>query len=185
MMPVRYPILLAFLLAACATQPTAPIVDAVPARPLEVLPPGVSASSVRADLIATAGERFGQAALDRAMAAPTHLIAKRFAGMAPPPPPGAAPDWQPPTPAALLIRDSSGWSVATADGWRAADPTAAAELDRLIGDARFWAEPFFTQACPDYGASLLLLKVPGRPETVRNSQCTSRSASVVDAALRA
>jgi len=150
-----------------------------------VLPPGVDRASVRADLLATARERYGAEAVQRALASPVHLIVKRFAGMAPPPPPGAGPDWTVPTPSALLIREGSRWLVATGSGWREAKADASAEIDSLLADRQLWAEPFYTPACPDYGASLLLLKVPGRAETVRNSQCTSQGSRVVEAALRA
>ena len=140
---------------------------------------------VRQDLLATAAARFGSEALKEAVASPTHLIAKRFAGMAPPPPPGAGPDWRAPTPATLLVRRSDGWFVAADDGWRSARSEAAAELDRVIADPRFWSEPAYIPPCPDYGASLLLLKVAGRPETVRNSTCTGIAEKAVLAALSA
>ena len=184
--PVLYRVtpLLFVLLTGCTAAP--PRTEAVPAsRPLEVLPTGVDSATVRSDLLATARDRFGEAALDRALGAPTHLIVKRFAGMAPPPPPGAGPDWRVPTPAALLIREGSNWLVATPEGWRSANAQAAAELDSLLGTPNLWSEPFYTPACPDYGASLLLLKVPGKAETLRNSQCTSLASRVVEDALRA
>ena len=173
-------------LAGCAAQP-APKALFIPTavRPLEVLPGEASLAMARTDLIATARARFGAAVVDRAMASPVHLMVKRFAGMAPPPPPGAGPDWRPPTPAALLVRDSSGWAVATTTGWRPANAEPAAEVDRLLADEGFWREPAFTPACPDYGAALLLLKVPRRAETVRNSQCTSRGDHLVSVALTA
>jgi len=154
-------------------------------RPLEVLQGDASLATARSDLIATARDKFGAAAVDRALAAPTHLLVKRYAGMVPPPPPGADPDWRPATPAALLIRESSGWLVATPSGWRAANAGPARELDRIITDAAFWREPAFTPACPDYGAQLLLLRTAGKAETVRNSQCSSQAAQAVEAALAA
>jgi len=123
--------------------------------------------------------------LAEARAAPTHLIVKRFVGMAPPPPPGAGADWGPTPAAALLVRRAEGWMVATAAGWRRADQEAATELERIIADPGFWSEPAYTPPCPDFGASLLLLKVPGRSETVRNSMCMSSTSRMVEAALRA
>lgn len=176
------PLILALAACTAAPPPSEPV---PPARPLEVLPPDVDMAKVRGDLLATARERYGEVALDRAMAASTHLLVKRFAGMAPPPPPGAGPDWRVPTPTAMLIRDGSSWLAATPDGWRPANAEAAAELDELLGDARLWTESSYTPPCPDFGANLLLLKVPGRPETVRNSLCMSMAARVVQAALRA
>jgi hypothetical protein len=85
----------------------------------------------------------------------------------------------------MLMRRPSGWVVATPSGWRPADAAAAAELDAIVSDEMFWNEPAYTPPCPDFGASLLLLKAPGRTETVRNSTCMSRAARTVEAALRA
>ena len=177
------------MLTACAAAPAPvePIAgDAPRGRPLDVLPAGADLALVREDLIATAAQRFGEGALAQARAAPTYLIAKRFAGMAPPPPPGAGADWTAPTPTALLMKGMDGWLVADGrGGWRAANAEAAAEIDQVIADRAFWSEPAASQPCPDYGASLLLLKVPGRSETVRKSMCTSVADRAVLAALRA
>ena len=172
-------------LAACAVPPETVAPRAYGDRPLEVLPTGFDAALVRSDLLATAREHYGAAAVERALSSPGQLVVKRFAGMAPPPPPGAGPDWRPPTPSALLVRENNGWQVATETGWRAARSEAAAELDTLLADPRFWSEPAYVPPCPDAGASLLLLKLPGRAEAVRNSTCTSLAERLVSAALRA
>ena len=189
---IRLPILSALVLAtiaACSPQPPSP---GTPVRlgeiapdPLEVLPADADLAAVRSDLLATAADRFGQAALDQALAAPTHLIAKRFMGMVPPPPPGAGPDWVAPTPTALLMKGAEGWVIATGTGWRPAKADAAAEIDQVIASPAFWSEAPTNLPCPDYGASLLLLKVPGKKETVRKSSCTSVADKAVLAALRA
>ena len=170
-------------LVACAAPAPDPVLES--ARPLDVLPGDAELTRVREDLLATAGDRFGAAALAEARAAPTHLVVKRFVGMAPPPPPGAGADWRPVPAGALLVRRAEGWMVAAGTGWRRADAEAAGELDRIVADPAFWSEPTSTPPCPDYGASLLLLKVPGRSETVRNSMCTSQASRLVEAALRA
>ena len=171
-------------LAASTTPAAAPEPAAVSARPLDSLPSGAGLELVREDLFATAADRLGAARVSEARAAATYLIVKRFIGMAPPPLPG-----QPlsmPTPAAaLLAKRDGGWMVATASGWRPAGAEAAADLDRIIGGAAFWSEPTFTPPCPDFGASLLVLKVAEKPETVRNSTCMSEASRVVEAALRA
>ena len=151
---------------------------------MAVLPAGIDPATVRSDVIATARDRYGNAAMNRALASSAYLIVKRFAGMAPPPPPGAGADWRPPTPAALLIRDGETWQVATADGWRPGDVAAAAEIDRILSDDRFWAEPTFVQACPDFGSSNAVLKLPRKHEAVRIAQCSSAAANLVEAALR-
>ena len=173
--------------AACAAPTPGPVTAAETAigRPLDTLPAEPDPRLVRQDLLATAADRFGAAALAEARATPTHLVVKRFAGMAPPPPPGAGMDWRPTPAAALLVRRAEGWMVATGAGWRRANHDASIELDRIIADPLFWSEPAYTPPCPDFGASLLLLKVPRNAETVRNSTCISRASRIVEAALRA
>lgn len=176
-------VIAAALGCGCTNKAVAPVV-APSQRPLESISSHPSPQSVRQDLIATSRERYGAAAVERALTAPTYLIVKRFAGMVPPPPPGAGQNWRPPTPGALLIRDEGQWLAATSSGWRRADPTAAGDLDTLLADQRFWSEPSYIPPCPDFGASLLLLKVPGRAEVLRTSTCSSLGASAVEAALR-
>jgi len=178
---------LAATLAACAaSQPVMPVAVEQPSRrPLEVLQPGFNPVEVRADLLATARDRYGRVAVESVLASPTYLIAKRFQGMAPPPPPGAGQDWRAPTPSALMIRNGGRWMVATETGWRDAKPEAAAEIDRRLAEARLWSEQPYTPPCPDYGANLLVLKVPGRPETVRQSLCSGAAADLAQAALNA
>jgi hypothetical protein len=177
--------LVAAWLTACAVPTGTVAPSSYGDRPLDVLPPGFDPALVRSDLLATARDRYGDAAVERALTAPTHLVVKRFAGMAPPPPPGAGPHWRPPTPSAVLVRENNAWTVATATGWRAAQPEPAAELDSLLAEARFWSEPAYVPPCPDAGASLLLLKIPDHAETVRNSTCSSLAERLVSAALRA
>lgn len=171
-------------LAGCTVAPP-PVPDppGTSLRPLDSLPAGANLALSRQDLMATASERFGAAALSQARATPAYLIAKRFAGMAPPPPQNAGPNWAPPTPIALLMKQSDGWMVATTTGWRPAKADAAAELDRVFSNPQFWSEPAYIPPCPDYGASLLLLKLPGKAETVRKSTCFSVSEKAVFAAL--
>lgn len=173
-------------LAGCETVPgPAPAKLASNARPLDTLPSGADLQLVRQDLLATAVNRFGSGLLAEARAAPTHLMVKRFVGMAPPPPPGASGSWRPVPAAALLARRAGGWSVATGTGWRPVNAELGAELDRAVADPAFWSEPAFTPPCPDFGASLALLKAPGRAETVRNSTCMSQASRLVEVALRA
>src|SRR5215212_6523749 len=108
-------------------------------RPLDTLPGDADLARAREDLLATAADRFGAAALSEARAAPAHLVVKRFVGMAPPPPPGAGADWKLTPAAALLVRRAEGWVVATGTGWRRADQEAAAELDTIIAHPAFWS----------------------------------------------
>jgi hypothetical protein len=171
------------MLTGCAAQPplAAPIVE----RPLAVMPAGLDVASVRADLVATARSNYGSAALARALGSPNYLIVKRFAGMVPPPPPGTPADWTPPTPTALLVKDGASWMVATANGWRPANAAAGNTINTILAEPQFRNEPAFTPPCPDFGSGNLVLKTPGRAETVRIAQCMSKAASLVEAALRA
>ncbi|HYI42287.1 MAG TPA: hypothetical protein VD768_01525 [Sphingomicrobium sp.] len=171
-------------LGACAAPAVTPEAATISDRPLDSLPSGAALPVVRADLLATAADRFGAARLTQARSADTYLVVKRFIGMAPPPLPGQ-PLTMPTPAAALLVKRTDGWSVATSSGWRPASAEAVTDLDRIIAGAAFWSEPPFTPPCPDFGASLLALKVPGKPETVRNSTCMSEASRVVEAALRA
>jgi hypothetical protein len=179
----------AAVLASCTA--SGPLADPRPvqataiARPLDTLPADTDLATARLDLITTAEQRFGASLLEQARAAPIHLIVKRFLGMAPPPPPGADASWRLTPAAAMLVRRAEGWLVATSTGWRPATSEPGAELDRLIADAGFQQEPAYTPPCPDFGASLLLLKHLGKAETVRNSTCMSGASRVVEAALRA
>ena len=163
------PLLLAT--AACApVAPVAPIAD--PRR--DAAEPRFDAAKVRADLIATARQRFGDAATDRALAAPVHLLAKHYYGLAPPP--IVQPDGSykyPDPPMALLRREKDGlWYAATAAGWRLAKPDKAAEIEALLADPAWRAEPVWAQpSCTDAGGSLLLAKPPGGAETVRQGAC--------------
>lgn len=186
---IRLPILSGLVLvtiAACTT--AAPEREAASQtivtdqRPLQSLPADTGLRGVRNDLLATAADRFGQERLAEALAAPTHLIAKRFAGMLPPPRPGEMTREYVP-PAALMMKTAQGWMIATPDGWRPAKAEHAAGIDRVIADPNFWAEPATNLPCPDYGASLLMLKVPGKPNIVRKSSCTSVADKAVLAAI--
>ena len=181
---LRLPLLALLVVTGCA-QPQTAAVDPAAARPLDTQPAGADLASVRADLLATARERYGTAAVERALAAPAHLIVKRFAGMAPPPPPGAGPEWRAPTPSAMLIREGGGWLAATPDGWRPAQPKTGAQLDSILAAGRLWDEAAYTPPCPDFGSSNVLLKMPGRPVTVRAALCSSAAADLVQAALAA
>jgi hypothetical protein len=134
-----------------------------------VLQPGFNRAEYEHNLLATARERYGEANVRRALAAPTYLFAKLYHGMLPPPAPGAPP-YQPPM--TLLIRENGQWLAASADGFRPAAPAAMAPVDALLADSAFWAAPEWSdQRCPDAGATMLMLKVPGRPEVIRSGNC--------------
>jgi hypothetical protein len=121
------------------------------------------------DLLATARDRFGEANVRRALAAPTYVFAKFYHGMLPPPQPGDPP-YKPPM--ALLMRENGQWFAATATGFRPATANAVPKLEALLADRAFWATPNWTgPGCTDAGASLLMLKVPNRAEIIRHGTC--------------
>lgn len=171
------------LLAGC--MPAQPVAVDTARRPLDTQSGEARMADIEADLLATARSVYGDTALVRALNAPKHLVIKRFIGMAPPPPPGAGADWRPPTPSALLMEEGGRWYAATAAGWRPASAEPIAEIEALLASEEFQAEAATIPACPDYGASNLLVKVPGRARTVRSHQCSSATTRVIEAAFRA
>jgi hypothetical protein len=83
------------------------------------------------------------------------------------------------------VKRAGVWFAASANGWRPVDSAAALKLDEVLGDGRFWSEPAYIPPCPDYGASLLLVKVPGKAAATKKSTCTSVADKAVFAALGA
>jgi len=182
------------MLAACAAVPT------VPAATVRVLPSGPPSRELQRDirfirqtteqdLLWSALQRYGEANVRRALAAPTYIFAKHYAGMLPPPPPGAGADWKyPEPPVAMVIRENGQWLAATPDGFGAARPDKIAEIERILTEPAFWAEPEWAPpGCTDAGASLLLATAPGKSEVVRSATCgsTGRSETLVFRALEA
>jgi hypothetical protein len=141
------------------------------------------------DLLWGAKQRFGEAMVRRALAAPAYIFAKHYAGMLPPPPPDAGPDWKyPEPPVAMLMRENGQWVVATQEGFRLARPDKLVEIEATLRDPAFWSEPEWAPpGCTDAGASLLLARIPGRPEVVRSATCgsTGRSELLVFRSLEA
>ena len=173
------------ILSACA--PAVPVAPPVTASQADN--PGFAAARVRTDLESTARQRFGDALTDRALAAPTYLLSKHYVGLAPPP--IVQPDGSykyPDPPMAMLIRENGQWLAASAIGFRAAKPDKAAEIDAILAEPAFWAEPAWVQpGCTDAGGSLLMLKVPPRAAIVRQGACgaTERTERLVFLGLEA
>lgn len=169
-------LLLAFLLGAC----TPTVVTPDPATRL--LPTGAEPQSLEwnsdratmeRDLLLTARARVGEAMVRRALASNAYIFGKFYPGMLPPPPPDAGPHWRyPDPPFTLLLHENGAWQVATAEGVRPANPEATTEIRRLLADPAFWRQPESAgPGCTDAGASLLLLRIPGRPEILRRGIC--------------
>jgi hypothetical protein len=141
------------------------------------------------DLLWSALQRFGEPLVRRALSADAYIFAKHYPGMMPPPPPGAGPDWKyPEPPTAVLFVENGTWVTATREGARQARAANVQTIRQVLSAQKFWGEPVWAPpGCTDAGASLLLLKIPGRPEVVRSASCggTGASESIVFAALEA
>lgn len=145
------------------------------------------ADEVRDDLYLSAQARFGIALTDQALASPAFLIAKHYSGM---PMPVSQPDgavlYAPP-PVAVLIRRGGGWLAARAGrGFEPVDPARGSALDAVLADPEFWRQPVHAGTqCTDAGASLLWLRLEGRPARVRRGSCgaTERTERLVLQAL--
>jgi hypothetical protein len=181
------------LLAACGVTSVAPPPAAHRILPSAPPAPGTGIDRIREtteqDLLWSATQRFGEPLARRALAAPIYIFAKHYQGMLPPPPPGAGPDWKyPEPPAAIVIQENGRWLAATPDGFREARPDKAGEIEQILSDRAFWDEPTWAPpGCTDAGASLLLVKARGKPETVRSATCgtTGRSELLVFRTLEA
>jgi hypothetical protein len=186
---LSYPYLvLPLLLVGCvANSPTARSASDSSAEAAPAFDPDL----VRRDLEASADARFGEPLTEQAVAGDTFLIAKHYFGLAPPPelqPDGSYRDREPPV--ALLVKEEGRWQAARpgSNGFQPIAPDKAATLDRLVSDEALWSEPDHARAgCTDAGASLLWLKMPGRPVLVRRGACgaTARTERLIFAALDA
>jgi hypothetical protein len=182
----------AFLLSACTAVPpqASPAMRELPSGPpLQQNDITFIRQTTEQDLLWSAKQRFGEAAVRRALAAPSYIFAKHYPGMMPPPPPGAGPGWKyPDPPVAILVRENGQWLVATTEGFRQARPDKIAEIESVLAEESFWAGPVWAPpGCTDSGGSLLLAKIPARRELVRSANCgiTGRSETLVFRALEA
>ena len=184
---------LALLLAGCAAQvPVAPqarvLPTAAPTQQQRMNLDRVRQTSEQ-DLLWSALALYGEPLVRRALSADAYIFAKHYPGMLPPPPPGAGRDWKyPDPPTAVLFVENGSWLAATAKGVRLARPDKVGEIRQLLSAGRLWQEPVWAPpGCTDAGASLLLLKMPGHPETVRSASCggTGSSEALVFRALEA
>jgi hypothetical protein len=141
------------------------------------------------DLLWSARQRFGDQLIRRALAADAYIFAKHYQGMLPPPPPGAGPDWKyPDPPTAVLFVENGTWLFALPGGVRQARPDKVRKIREVLSGHKFWNEPVWAPpGCTDAGASLLMLRIPGRPEVVRSASCgaTGGSEAIVFRALEA
>lgn len=167
---MKYSVLLVLsLLGGCvpATRPPDP------AARSEEFRPGFDPVRVRADLEKTARDRFGSAPTDAALKADTFLIAKHYHGLPLPPIVQADGTYRyPDPPFAMLIRRNGQWLAVRKDGFAPIAPDKAEAIDSTLREDAFWKEPAYVEpGCTDAGASLLWLKMPGKPLLVRQGSC--------------
>ena len=115
--------------------------------------------------------RLGPEALRLVRSAATSIMATHHQGL-PRPVQNADGSWgyEPPG-ANAMLRGSAGWT-----GWAGAErrpvsPAKAAEIDRILADRTFWAEPDHVRpTCTDAGARRLVIRHAARM-TVRQQSC--------------
>ena len=168
---MRIPILF-FALSAC-TPTTTGIIAPVASGPtdyVEALPPGFSAQEVKADLEAAIVERFGAAALKRALSSESYIMSRHYQGLPPPTPPGEAP--RPPI-AALLLMERGVWYRADTGGtFKVLTAAQHQQLLAALADPGPWGEPTFANpTCTDAGATYLIVSLPTRPFLLRAANC--------------
>lgn len=141
--------------------------------PPPVDPPfaGYSAAAVRDSVERLVAWRFGEEALRLARSAPSSILVTHHQGL---PRPVRQPDgswgYEPPGVNAI-VRGGAGWS-----GWSGRTPRAvaaarAAEIDRILADPAFWAEPdHVAPTCTDAGARRMVVRHRGRT-AVRQQGC--------------
>ena len=177
--------LLALFAAACTTTSPATRLIPIGAEP-EQLEAGFDRAAIERDLMLTARNRVGEATIRRALGADSYLFAKYYPGMMPPPPPDMPANWRPKFPFMLLFQENGRWLAATDAGVRTANEHAVSRIAGLVADEAFWRQPNSTPPqCTDAGASLLLIKLPNRAETLRRGSCgaTELTQRLVAAAL--
>jgi hypothetical protein len=172
---MRISILVLAALSACTGAPVGvlpPPVAPGPADYVEDLPPGFSAQKVKSDLEAAIVERFGAAALQRALSSEAYVLSRHYQGMPPPPTPGAGP----PLPiAAMLMLERGVWYRAETGGtFRPLNAAQQKEWIGILADTGPWSEPTYANpTCTDAGATYLIAALPDRPFLLRAANCAT------------
>jgi len=163
------------LVGACAAPPPAAIepLQQPQSEPQQVVD-GLPTAKIRSDVEGSVREGFGDGTFQRAIAAEASVMAKLYQGL--PPPPVQQPDgsWKyPDPPLAVVLRENGRWYRADAAGVRAVQPAVAAEIEQLLASPQLWAEAerVAQGGCTDGGSSLLVIRYPGRGNTVRQGTC--------------
>jgi len=171
---MRLSIVLLAALSACAPASVRelPPVASGPTDYVEDLPAGFSAQKVKADLESAIVERFGAAALQRALSSEAYVLSRHYQGMAPPRPPGAPP----PLPiAAMLILERGVWYRAETGGnFQPLIPAQQNAWLAALADTGPWSEPTYANpTCTDAGATYLIVSLPNRPYLLHAANCAT------------
>lgn len=142
--------------------------------PLETGMSGFNADHVREWTERHVEYRLGPEALQDARSAATSIMATHHQGL---PRPVQNPDgswgYEPPG-ANAMVRTSTGWSGWSGAERRAVAAARAAEIDRILADRAFWAEPdYVPPTCTDAGARRLVIRHAGRT-TARQQSCSGQ-----------
>jgi hypothetical protein len=161
-------------LSACAQRavPELRPVASGPTDYVEPLPPGFSAQQVKADLESAIVERFGAAALKRALSAEAYAMSRHYQGLPQPP----APDGARPLPiAALLMLEKGVWYRAETGGaFRPLSTAQQRQWLEALADTGPWAEPTFANpTCTDAGATYFIVSLPNRPFLLHAANCAT------------
>jgi hypothetical protein len=152
-----------------------PPVASGPTDFVENVPADFSAQKVKADLEAAIVERFGSAALQRALSAEAYVLSRHYQGLAPPPPPSPPGEPEPPPAAAVLILERGVWYRAETGGnFRPLVSAQQQQWLETLADIGPWAEPTFAYpTCTDAGATYLIVSLPNRPFLLRAANCAT------------
>lgn len=140
-------------------------------RPPEPAIPGFDAAAIRAAVETDAAARLGADAARLAAAAPSSIVVTHHQGL-PRPVQNADGSWGYDPPGAnAVMRTAAGWTGWAGTERRPVSPAKAAEIERILADASFWAEPdVIPPTCTDAGARRLVVRHRGRT-IVRQQSC--------------
>lgn len=157
-------LLLPLSLTACAAPaPPEPAALPPPATTAgeRVLPGGPTAAEIRTYVEGAVSDRFGAEAVRAANAAASSVMAGSIRGRFGSGGPAVN----------VAIRGGQGWTGRLSGTEAPLAPAAAREIDRILAERAFWAEPdrFPAYDCPDSGAHLLVVRHRGRTKITRQS----------------
>jgi len=171
---MRFSLFAVAALSACSPTMTRelPPVQSGPTDYIENFPPGFSAQEVKTDLERAIVERFGPAALKRAISAEGYVLSRHYQGLPQPIAPGEAPRL--PLAALLLLEQGIWYQADTGGSFSALSSVQQRDWLAVLADPGPWAEPAFADpTCTDAGATYLIVSLPNRPFLLRAANCAT------------